>query len=79
MYMAVYGVPETVEKGNLYKRFQKIAPGKRFSENMFLELGKHTPSPRMLKCHCSLSLLPINALKTSKVSKGRIKIKFTTI
>lgn len=69
MYLAIPNAPIPVLDSDVLARLQKFYPEEDISKNTYIKLASHTPAPRMLKCHCSLSLLPLGALRTSKVKK----------
>lgn len=69
MYVAIPGAAIPVLDANLIAGLKKIVSKEDFLEKKYTELANRTASPRMLKCHFSLPLLPLKALENSKVRK----------
>lgn len=67
MYLAVSGAAPLDPEGNLMARYNKVCPGKGYLDGLYVALTAHSPSPRMIKSHLSLPLLPPDIMNQSKV------------
>ena len=60
--------PPITQDHPLMQRFKKMCPGRDPKDGVFLQISELAPSPRTIKSHLPLSLLPQNLLTTSKVT-----------
>ncbi|XP_045124442.1 sulfotransferase 1A1-like [Portunus trituberculatus] len=59
-------LPPVTEDHPLMQGFKKMCPGRDPKDGVFLQISELAPSPRTIKSHLPLSLLPQNLLTTSK-------------
>lgn len=69
MFIATTNAPPPEPKGEAMQLFEKLCPGKHFLDGVLLNLIAFAPSPRLLKSHLPLPVLPPKVLEICKVSK----------
>ena len=60
------------------KHFNKMCPGKKWEDGLNLQMAEATKSPRILKSHYPLSLMPRDILDKMKVRLSDYHVPYGT-